>query len=153
VADTRQPDILECHTYTHARRHPIVIGQIGGWSPPFQLTLPQIGILFLVFLVELKTWRWWGAFLPKGMGIMVALAVPIAAAWTVRRVRFEGRSVARAGAGGMAYLLTPPAGLVGGRRHAEPGATDLRRARTFVAPSPASAASPASPAGPARSRR
>jgi conjugation transfer TcpE-like protein len=126
-------DRMECHTYTHARRHPIVIGQIGGWSPPFQLTLAQIGVLFVVFLFELKTWRWWGTLLPKAMGVVVALALPVAAAWLLRRVRLEGRSVARAAVGGLAFLLTPATGLVGGRRHRTSPASDLRRARVFVA--------------------
>lgn len=131
MADT-YADRLECHSYTHARRHPIVIGQIGGWSPPFQLTLAQIGILFVIFLIELKTWRWWGGLLPEAMGMLVALALPVVAAWMVRRVRIEGRSVARAAAGGLAFLLTPATGLVGGRRYRLPPAADLRRARVFV---------------------
>ena len=36
---------IQCATYTHARRHPMVLGSIGGWSPPFQLTMTQLGVL------------------------------------------------------------------------------------------------------------
>jgi hypothetical protein len=35
-------DEIICATYTHARRHPMVLGNIGGWTPPWQLKLVDV---------------------------------------------------------------------------------------------------------------
>jgi hypothetical protein len=115
---------IDCATYTHARRHPMVMGQIAGWTPPFQLTLNQVGVLLVTYLIEIQTWRWWGRWLPGALGIAVALAVPCLLAWVVRRTRFEGRSLPRAVLGWARLLWTPHGGEVGGRpyRPARPAA-------------------------------
>jgi hypothetical protein len=60
--DLGQP--IVCASYTHARRHPMVLGTIGDWSLPFQVTITQIGV-FLVGLVAVnQTWRFWAPLLP-----------------------------------------------------------------------------------------
>jgi conjugation transfer TcpE-like protein len=114
---------IVCATYTHARRHPMVIGKIGGWTPPFQLTLTQVGILLATYLVEIKTWQVWGAALPRGLTIAVALVVPCVLAWMARRARIEGRSLPRAVVGIGRLLFAPRAGRLRGRsyRPARPG--------------------------------
>jgi hypothetical protein len=114
---------IVCATYTHARRHPLVLGQIGGWTPPFQLTLTQIGVLLVALFLEVRTWRWWGAHLPRVLAVVAAVGVPALLAWAVRRARIEGRSVPRAALAWFIFLLTPRRGRVGGRpdRPARPG--------------------------------
>lgn len=123
---------LECASYTHARRHPIVIGQIAGWSPPFQLTITQIGVLILGFLLLFRTWGLWAGFLPRQMAVLVSIGVPCVAAWLVRQVRVEGRSIARAGVGFLSLLLSPSAGANGGRRHQLGRAADLRNNAVYL---------------------
>ena len=63
------PEQVMCATYTHARRHPLVLGHIAGWTPPFQVSLPQLGVVVVTFLVEMVTWRVWGALLPKSLAV------------------------------------------------------------------------------------
>jgi hypothetical protein len=124
---------VECATYTHARRHPIVIGQIGGWTSPVQLSLPQVGVLLVTYLVEVQTWRWWGAFLPRMVGVVAALGLPFLLAWAVRSARVEGRSLVRAALGYLAFASAPRDGHVGGRPNRPARAADLGRARVYVA--------------------
>lgn len=126
-------DEILCATYTHARRHPMVLGNIGGWTPPFQLTLVQVGVLIVAYLVEMQTWRWWGAHLPRAVGVAVAAGVPCLLAWVVRRTRLEGRSLPRLAFGWFQYLAAPKGGSVGGRpyRPARPAAPF--RAPVYVA--------------------
>jgi hypothetical protein len=113
-----EPDAeLVCATYTHARRHPMVMGQIGGWTPPFQLTLTQLAVLIVTFVIETQTWRWWGHLLPRLGGIMVALGLPCLLAWVVRRTRFEGRSLPRYALGWLALISMPHDGRPGGRAY------------------------------------
>jgi hypothetical protein len=127
------PDKIICATYTHARRHPLVLGHIAGWTPPFQLSLPQLGVLVVVVLVEMKTWRLWGPLLPRSVAVMVAVGLPCGLAWAVRRARAEGRSLARTVLGWVMLLSTPRAGRVGGRPYQPARAADLRKALVFVA--------------------
>lgn len=134
MAEELDDDQLVCATYTHARRHPMVLGQIGGWTPPFQLTLMQVAVLLLGFVAEYKTWHWWGAHLPRTLGVIVFLGVPATLAWLARHARAEGRSLPRAIIGWLALLLRTRAGRVGGRayRPARPGSPG--RTPVYVAP-------------------
>jgi hypothetical protein len=115
-----------CATYTHARRHPMVLGHIGGWTPPVQLSVQQIVVLIVVTWLETTTWRWWGAPLPRSLSVLMAMAMPVLAAWLARRVRVEGRSLARAVLGWLTWLVSQGPGRVGGRPHRVP-----RRAMTL----------------------
>jgi MFS superfamily sulfate permease-like transporter len=108
---------LTCATYTHARRHPMVLGQIGGWTPPFQLTLPQLGVLLVGYFVEFQTWRWWGPHLPRLVALVIAVVIPCALAFAARRARVEGRSLPRTVLGWLMLALVPKSGQVGGRAH------------------------------------
>lgn len=47
---------IACASYTHARRHPMVLGHIAGWAPPFQLTITQVLVALTTFM--LLTWSW-----------------------------------------------------------------------------------------------
>jgi len=126
-------DHIVCATYTHARRHPLVIGHIGGWTPPFQLSLPQLGVLAFLFWLEAQTWRFWGVYLPPLIGGLVAVCLPAGAAWAVRRARFEGRTLVRAVIGFVQLASAPRGGRAGGRALHPPRARSLAGARTYVA--------------------
>jgi hypothetical protein len=134
--DDRSDDRVACATYTHARRHPMVLGKIGDWTPPFQLTMAQVGVLLGTLLVETQTWRYWGPKLNPTVAILVFIAIPAALAWAVRKARVEGRSLARAVAGWFAYLARPRAGRAGGRgyRPARPSVWSIHR--VYVADGP-----------------
>lgn len=106
---------LACASYTHARRHPMVLGRIAGWTPPFQLTISQIAVLIISFLGLMWSWGLWARWLPGGLATMVVLAVPSSAAWAARRARVEGRSLPRAAVGFAQILSGPRQGVVGGR--------------------------------------
>lgn len=112
---TESDDVVVCASYTHARRHPMVLGRIAGWTPPFQLTVTQIGVLLAAFALVTWTWRWWGPALPDTLALAVAVGVPAGAAWAVRRVRVEGRSLPRAGLGWLLLWSVPATGTTGGR--------------------------------------
>lgn len=109
------PPPLLCASYTHARRHPMVLGRIAGWAPPFQLTITQLAVLLATFLGLVWSWDLWAPLLPGAAGIMTVLGVPSAAAWAVRRVRVEGRSLARAAVGFVQLAARPRDGLLRGR--------------------------------------
>ena len=62
-----------------------MIGNVAGWTPPFQLSLPQLIVLAVTFWFEMQTWNLWGRYLPRTLGIVVAVCLPSAIAWVVRR--------------------------------------------------------------------
>lgn len=129
-----EPEHIICATYTHARRHPMVLGNIGGWTPPFQLSMPQLAVLAITLLVEFQTWQMWGAYLPRGLGVFVAVALPCVLAWAVRRARFEGRSLLRTAVGFSTLISSSYTARVGGKPYKPASAASLRKCRVFVAP-------------------
>ena len=127
---------IVCASYTHARRHPMVLGSIGGWSPPFQLTMTQLGVLLASALVVNKSWHLWGPLFPPIVSVLLALAVPTGAAWAARRAKIEGRSPGRAALGWVMLMCAPQSGSVGGRPASEPKAAHLAMGATWVASGP-----------------
>lgn len=125
---------IRCASYTHARRHPTVIGQIAGWTPPFQLSPAQVVVLLVMLVVESQTWRWWGPRLPGMTDVLVAVALPCVLTWAVRRGRLEGRSLLRTTIGWLALWTSPRVGRVGGRAHRPARQQLLPSAPVFVAP-------------------
>src|SRR5262245_36972495 len=108
----------------------MVIGKIGGWTPPFQLTLPQLGILVVVVWLEVQTWSLWLAHLPRLAAVIVAATLPGVVAWTARRTRVEGRSLLRAAIGFVRWMVVPRTGVVSGRAYRH--AVERRFATTVV---------------------
>lgn len=109
-------EYIVCRSYTRARRHPKVVGVIGGWQSPWPLTPTQIGALVVTALVLLKTKPLWGLLLPVGFLQLVVLAGgPVAAAWAVRHLRIEGRTPLQAASGWLSFVGRARGGKVRGR--------------------------------------
>lgn len=106
--------MLECRTYTHARRFPLVIGKIGGYALPTPLTPAQVVVLVGTAAAEVFTRHHW-AVLPGPADLVVAMIVPVTLAWAVRHATFEGRSPLRFAVGLMSYAARPRRGLRDGR--------------------------------------
>jgi hypothetical protein len=126
--------LITCATYTHARRHPMVLGHIGGWKPPFQLTLPQVGVILVSYWLEIQTWKYWGSILPRTLAIIIAVAVPCVLAWVLRRTRIEGRSLPRFALSWLMAMYTPRNGQVKGRPYRHAGPAVPGAASIYVAP-------------------
>lgn len=107
--------MVECASYTHARRHPLVLGRIGGWAPPFQLSLTQLVVLLGGFAAMVWTWSAWAPLVPDTAATMASLGAPSLAAWALRRVRIEGRSLPRGLLGYLLAFSAPADGVVAGR--------------------------------------
>jgi hypothetical protein len=115
---------VACRSYTHARRYPWVIGKIGGWHLPTQLSLVQLGAMAIGLVVVVNTRGLW-AHLPRAANLVIEIAVPGACGWATRHLRLEGRTPLRALGGLAAYLATPPLGRVQGRPVREAPARSL----------------------------
>jgi hypothetical protein len=127
---TEQVEPIACRVYTHARRHPIVIGNIQGLRIP-PVTPAQLGLLVggVVFLAVTRTlWAHFGAV----VNVLVLLGVPLGLAWSARAVRMEGRAPWRAALGWLQLFGTPSEGECLGRRVRRPR-TVRYRGRTWVA--------------------
>jgi len=127
---------LVCRSYTHARRHPMVLGRIAGWTPPFQLSLTQLGVLLATFGGAVWTWHVWAPRLPDVVAVMLLLVVPSAATWSVRRIRVEGRSLPRAALGWIALWSAPTSGTVTRRPYRNHRPTTWPTRWVFVATDP-----------------
>ncbi len=127
---------IVCHSYTFARRYPLVIGKIGGWAPLWGPATPtQYGIGVGSAVLLLWTKHYWG-FLPGPMNLLIVVGVPFGLAWAVRSARFEHRAPMRALAGLVTLFTTPPKGKVNGRAYFEPRPAPLRGNQIFVAELP-----------------
>jgi hypothetical protein len=109
---------VSCRSYTHARRYPWVIGKIGGWQLPTQLTPVQLAALGATLLLLVHTRSLW-AHLPRMLDLLVELALPVGSTWAVRHLRMEGRAPLRALCGLAVFVATPRAGRLRGRPYRE----------------------------------
>ena len=107
---------IECRSYTFARRHPQVIGRIGGWPLPWPLTPVQFAAgvgSFVVLLYTRPLWAHLGTFLE----LCVQVGLPVALAWSVRHARVEGRPPHKAALGALACAFAVK--RANGRPHRE----------------------------------
>lgn len=109
--DTRAPDEdlrLDCRVYTHARRHPIIIGNIQGLRiPPVTPAQLLVGVGSLVLLVVTQPlWAHFGGV----MNGLVMIATPLGLAFAARALRVEGRAPWRAALGWFALVSAPRQG-------------------------------------------
>ena len=120
---------VTCHSYTHARKYPLVIGKIGGFALPTPLSPSQIGMLLGSFFLLLATRRWWGMFTPGLFDVLVLVLVPGGLTWAVRHLRMEGRSPIKMLIGLVTLATSPRHGTVRGRQVWKP-----ERPRRMVEP-------------------
>lgn len=133
MAET-EVDEVECWSYTHARRHPAIVGKIGGWTLPSPMSPTQLGVLVGSFVVLVQTRGLWGR-LPPVLNLVVLAGVPIGLSWAVRHLRMEGRSPVRMAAGLTVLVSRPPGGTRLGRP-VRPKRPASCRARVLVDPGP-----------------
>ncbi|MFD5785339.1 TcpE family conjugal transfer membrane protein [Streptomyces sp. NPDC127037] len=107
--------VLVGHSYTRARKHPLVIGKLpgGGRIPGGPYTITQIITMAGVFVLLLLVRDLWAFF---GIGnALVMVIVPWGLAWLMRYARMDGRDPARALLGLLTYSTSPPGGRLAGR--------------------------------------
>lgn len=151
-------DVIECQTYTHARRFPLVIGQIGGFHLPVPWTPAQLIAGIATFVVLLYTRRLWALFGSVG-NLVLVLGLPLLVGWLIRHLKIEGRTTLRAAGGYGRYLSRSRTGKLHGRPVAHRAPRWHRAARVFVTQSLPTRATfpppwkPQAHAAPVRSRR
>lgn len=118
---------ITCVAYTKARRHPHVVGVIGGKVMPWPSTNTQLGAFIGTALFLLKFRSIWGAFIPVVFQFILIVGLPCLAWWAVRYWHPDDRSPARYAVGVAAYALRPKQGRRNGR------AIRLGRARALPA--------------------
>lgn len=124
------PDRIRCASYTHARRHPLVIGKLAigrGRQAhlPTPITPAQLAVIVATVIVLLVTQPVWAHL--GGFGNLAVMGlVPLGLSWTVRHFRMQGRSPMRMALGGLSYLGRSRTGKAHGRRPPSPSGRRLR---------------------------
>lgn len=116
---------VQCRSYTSARRFPLVIGRIAGWSLPTPISPTQL-IVFVTSLATLLVTRPMWSWAVGGSTTLLVMAVPVAAAWAVRSVRLEGRAPLRMALALAASAAAPRHGTSRGRRVRHPAPRHVR---------------------------
>ena len=103
------------HSYTRARRHPLVIGKLPGAGrlPGGPYTITQIVTMVGTFLLLVITRQLWAHF--GALDALVMVIVPWGLAWVLRYARLDGRDPARALRSLLIYASTPADGRLSGR--------------------------------------
>jgi hypothetical protein len=126
---------ISCRSYTFARRYPLVIGKIAGWTPWWGPATPaQYVIAIATGLTLLATKGIWAHLGP--LNLLVIIGLPFGLAWYVRSARIEHRSPERAMLGFLTLLSVPPMGTRDGRPARDPRPARARGCRVWVAALP-----------------
>ena len=97
-------DVDVYYSYTHALRHPVIIGHIAGWRLPWAVSATQLGAFAATTAVLLVTRGVWAHL--GGVGnLIVFCLVNGFVGWAVRFWRVEGRNPVRAAAGMATVML------------------------------------------------
>lgn len=136
------------HSYTRARKHPLVIGKLPGAGrlPGGPYTITQVMTMVISFGLLVMTRDLWAHF--GAMNFVLMALIPWGLAWVLRYARLDGRDPARAVRSLFIYSSTPAQGRLAGKpqRVARPRlatATCTVRVRSAERPAPAAAAKPA----------
>lgn len=101
-------------SYTHALRHPVIIGHVAGWRLPWALSASQLGAVAAAAVTMLATKAVWAHL--GGVGNMVLFCLVVGASgWVARHWRIEGRSPLRYAVSVAAVAVTPRRGVRNGR--------------------------------------
>lgn len=108
------------HSYTRARRFPLVIGKLpqGGRIIGGPYTLAQVAVMVATVIGLLITAPIWAHLGYADVAVYAAL--PYGAGFAVRKARIEGRDPLRAGLGALTALGTPTGGRMRGRPYRTP---------------------------------
>jgi len=99
-------EVIHFQSYTHALRHPIIIGRVAGWRLPWALSVTQLGAVGATAVVLLATRPVWAHL--GGVGNLVLFSLIVGGAgWAARHWRIEGRSPIAAAAGIISVALLP----------------------------------------------
>ncbi|MCX4792581.1 conjugal transfer protein [Streptomyces sp. NBC_01221] len=136
------------HSYTRARKHPLVIGKLPGAGrlPGGPYTITQVMTMVISFGFLVLTRDLWARF--GAMNFVLMILVPWGLAWVLRYARLDGRDPARALRSLFIYSSTPVQGRLAGKpqRVARPrlaSATCTVRVRSAERPAPAAVPAPA----------
>ena len=99
-------EVLHFQSYTHALRHPVIIGRVAGWRLPWALSVTQLGAVAATAILLLATRPVWAHL--GGVGNLALFSLIVGgAAWAVRHWRIEGRSPITAAVGILSVALRP----------------------------------------------
>ncbi|MFI8007797.1 hypothetical protein [Streptomyces sp. NPDC086010] len=139
------------HSYTRARKHPLVIGKLPGAGrlPGGPYTITQVMTMVISFGLLVMTRSLWAHF--GAMNFILMALIPWGLAWVLRYARLDDRDPARAVRSLLIYSSTPAQGRLAGKpqRVARPRlatATCTVRVRSAERPAPAAAATKPAPA-------
>ncbi|MEU2770746.1 MULTISPECIES: hypothetical protein [Streptomyces] len=145
------------HSYTRARRHPLVIGKLPGAGrlPGGPYTITQVMTMVISFGLLVMTRDLWAHF--GAMNFILMALIPWGLAWVLRYARLDGRDPARAVRSLLIYSSTPAQGRLAGKpqRAARPRlatATCTVRVRSAERPASAAATKPVPHPAPAARR-
>jgi hypothetical protein len=101
-----EPDGAVFFSYTHALRHPVIVGRVAGWSLPWAMSATQLAAVAVTAVALLMTRPVWAHF--GGMGdLALFTAVVVGVGWGVRTWRIEGRSPIRFAASFLSVAISP----------------------------------------------
>ncbi|WP_331731754.1 hypothetical protein [Streptomyces sp. NBC_00073] len=146
------------HSYTRARKHPLVIGKLPGAGrlPGGPYTITQVMTMVCSFGLLVMTRDLWAHF--GAMNFILMALIPWGLAWVLRYARLDGRDPARAVRSLLIYSSTPSQGRLAGKPQqvARPRlatATCTVRVRSAERPALAAAAKPAPAPAPVAKRK
>jgi hypothetical protein len=101
--------VVACRVYTHARRHPVVIGNIQGLRiPPVTPAQLLVGVGSLVLLtMTAPIWAHFGG----AINSVLMIGIPLGLAFAARALRVEGRAPWRAAFGWIMLMVAPRRGV------------------------------------------
>ncbi len=98
--------VTHFQSYTHALRHPVIIGRIAGWQLPWALSATQLGAIAATALLLVATRPIWAHL--GGVGNLAFFGLLVGGAgWAARRWRVEGRSPISAAVGYLSVAVRP----------------------------------------------